>query len=490
MAERNIIRESGLGKKVLKSLTWVGSANLLSQILSWAITIFIVRQLSPGDFGLMAMALVFWGFLTMIGDFGLYASIVQSKEVSKNQLRQIYGFIISLNFLFLIATYLCAPMISSYFSEIRLTSILRTLGLAFVLIPLYVIPYSLLLREMSFQKISVIDVFCNLCGATTSLLFVLNDYGVWSLVYGTLVLYLAKAVSINLVARHYYIPLFRTDQIKEMLSFSSFFTGSTILRYFYFKSDIIVGGKFIGADALGIYTIANQLAFLPVDKLSLIIPEVALSAFSKMQFDIKTYSEYFLKGIKLLNLIFVPCYIILFILAGDIVNILLGPKWEKIILPMRILCLIMPFRAFEMLFHPAMNALGKSKITMLASGLSLSILVCCFLFGLKWGYIGLCWAWVGGYSIIYLIMGNMCVRNLQLGKREIARSFKTPIFSSLGGLIMGLLLLYNKELISNSLLKIAAYIVASIILYSISIYFIDKRAFLDLKLMFQKMKSA
>jgi hypothetical protein len=55
---------------------------------------------------------------------------------------------------------------------------------------------------------------------------------------------------------------------------------------------------------------------------------------------------------------------------------------------------------------------------------------------------------------------------------------------------MGLLLLYNKELISNSLLKIAAYIVASIILYSISIYFIDKRVFLDLKLMFQKMKSA
>jgi hypothetical protein len=43
--------ETGLGKKVFKSLTWVGSANAISQVLSWAITIVIVRQLSPGDFG-------------------------------------------------------------------------------------------------------------------------------------------------------------------------------------------------------------------------------------------------------------------------------------------------------------------------------------------------------------------------------------------------------------------------------------------------------
>jgi teichuronic acid exporter len=466
--------ESGLGKKVLKSLTWVGSANAISQVLSWAITIVIVRHLSPGDFGLMAMAVAFWGFLTMIGDFGLFASIVQSKEVSKEQLQEIFGFIIVLNILFLIMTYYAAPIISSYFSEPRLMSILRMLCIVFIFIPFYVIPHSLLLRAMNFKKISIIDVCCGLCGAFTSFLFALSGHGVWSLVYGTIVHFFSRAVSFTIVATSYYRLLFGIKQIKGMLSFSSFFTGSTILRYFFFKSDIIVGGKFIGPDALGLYSIANQLSFAPVEKMSYIIPQVAFPAFSKMQIDLKAYAANFLKGLKLLNLIFIPCYIVFFVLAEDIVKVLLGTKWFEIILPIRILCMIMPMRAFEILFIPAMNGLGKSNITMLTSGLSLIIMVCAFLVGLNWGYIGLCWAWVGGFTLVFTFMIGMCVENLRVSAAAIAETYKTPLIASIGLLIAGGLLLNNYRYIIQPLFRITVFLTASILLYCASVFLIDR----------------
>lgn len=482
--------EPGLGKKVITSLTWVGSANAITQVLSWAITIVIVRHLSPADFGLMAMAVAFWGFLTMIGDFGLFASIVQSKEVSKDQLREIFGFIIVINVLFLSATYLAAPVISSYFSEPRLTAILRTLCVVFLFIPFYVIPHSLLLREMNFQKTSVIDVLCNLCGAITSLICALTGYGVWSLVYGTLVQFFSRAAAFTIVATDYYWPLFRIEKIKGMLSFSGFFTGSTILRYFFFKSDIIIGGRFIGPDAIGLYSIANQLAFAPVEKMSSIIPQVAFPAFSKMQFDIKTYTANFLKGLKLLNLIFIPCYITIFVLAEDIVTLLLGPKWMEIILPMRILCIIMPLRAFEMLFIPAMNGLGKSNITMLTSGFALVIMVCAFLVGLNWGYIGLCWAWVGGFSIIYFVMISMCIRNLGVNATAIAQTYKTPVISSIGVLMIGIVLMKNYQHVMNPALKITAFLAASILLYCASVFFLDRPMITNMITMLGRRKSA
>lgn len=484
------MKETGIGKKVLKSLTWVGTANAISQVLSWAITIVIVRHLSPGDFGLMAMAAAFWGFLTMIGDFGLFASIVQSKEISDDQLREIFGFIIILNILFLILTFLAAPSISSYFYEPRLTSILRTLCIVFVFIPFYVIPHSLLLREMNFKIISIIDVSCGLCGAVTSLLFALNGYGIWSLVYGTVVHFFSRALSFTLVATNYYQPLFRVEQIKGMLSFSGFFTGSTILRYLFFKSDIIIGGRFIGPDALGIYSIANQLAFTPVEKISSIIPQVAFPAFSKMQFDIKAYAVNYLRGMKLLNLIFIPCYIVLFVLAEDIVNVLLGEKWRTIVTPMRILCIIMPLRAFEILFIPAMNGLGKSKITMLTSGLSLGVMVCAFLVGLNWGYIGLCWAWVGGFSIIYIFMIFMCLKNMQLDAMAIAETYKTPLMSCLGVLIIGIMLLNDDQHVMHPMLKISAFMIASFLLYIASIYIVDRPAIAYMKNIIANRKSA
>lgn len=480
--------EKNLSRKVFKSLTWVGSASLFSQILSWAITIVIVRQLTPDDFGLMAMAAVFWGFLTMIGDFGLFASIVQNKEITTEQLREISGFIVILNLLFLITTYLAAPVISGFFSEPRLTSILRTLCLVFLFIPFYVIPHSLLLREMNFRTTSIIDVLCNLSAAITSLFFALNGYGVWSLVYGTLVQFLSRALSFSLVSKTFHKPLFELKQIRKMLSFSSFFTGGTILRYFFFKSDIIIGGKFIGPDALGIYSIANQLAFMPVEKMSNIIPQVAFPAFSKLQVDVKMYAANFLKGMKLLNLVFIPSYVVIFILAEDIVDVLLGSKWAAIVEPMRILCLVMPLRAFEVLFIPAMNGLGKSNITMMTSGLSLIIMVSAFFVGIHWGYVGLCWAWVVGFMLVFSVTISLCIKIMQVDAAALAGTYKTSVIAGAGLLILGVVLMTDGSRSMLPHIRIAAFLAASIILYAISILTLDKPIVIYLKTILKSRK--
>jgi len=429
----------------------------------------------------MAMAVAFWGFLTMIGDFGLFASIVQSNEVSKDQLREIFGFIIILNILFLTITLIGSPIISGYFKEPRLTAILRTLSIVFFFIPFYVIPHSLLLRDMNFKYISVIDVLCNLFGATTSFLFAVTGHGVWSLVYGTLTQYFCRGVTFSLVAKSHYRPQFRIDKIRCMLSFSSFFTGSTILRYLFFKSDIIIGGKYMGPDALGIYSIANQLAFAPVEKMSNIIPQIAFPAFSKMQLDIKSYSSYFLKGMKLLNVIFIPCYIALFFLAEDIVALLLGPNWEQIVLPMRILCLVMPLRTLEVLFIPAMNGLGKSRITMITSGMSLFIMMCAFWVGSNWGYIGMCWSWVSGFTIIFLIMIAICIKELHLNIVSIAHTYITPVISSVGLLIVGLIMSKYYKNIMHPFFNIISFSMASVFLYFAAVYIIDRPIIIYLK---------
>jgi len=483
------MNETGLTHKVFKSLTWVGSASLFSQILSWAITIVIVRQLTPDDFGLMAMAAVFWGFLTMIGDFGLFASIVQNKEITAEQLREISGFIVILNLLFLITTYLAAPVISDYFTEPRLTAILRTLCLVFLFIPFYVIPHSLLLREMNFRITSIIDVFCNLSAAITSLVFALNGYGVWSLVYGTLVQFLSRAVSFSLVSRTYHKPLFQLTEIRRMLSFSSFFTGGTILRYFFFRSDIIIGGKFIGPEALGIYSIANQLAFMPVEKMSNIIPQVAFPAFSKLQLDVKAYAANFLKGMKLLNLLFIPSYIVIFILAEDIVDVLLGSKWSAIVTPMRILCLVMPLRAFEVLFIPAMNGLGKSNITMMTSGVSLIIMVSAFFVGIHWGYVGLCWAWVVGFIVIFFITISICINILKVDVAALAATYKTAVIAGAGLLILGAVFMYDGSRSVSPVMRIVIFLAGSFVLYSISIMMLDKQIIIYVKTVLGRRKA-
>ena len=83
-----------LKQQVIKSLSWLGSLKLLGQIITWIITILVIRHLTPKDYGLMAMAYVCIGFLAMISELGLGAAIVQRKSIDHRQLAQIFGFVI------------------------------------------------------------------------------------------------------------------------------------------------------------------------------------------------------------------------------------------------------------------------------------------------------------------------------------------------------------------------------------------------------------
>lgn len=478
--------DTDLKNQVAKSLTWVGSVNLLSQLLSWGMTIVVVRHLSPSDFGIMAMASVFIGFLTLIGDFGFFGSIVQRKEISHGELQEISGFILVVGVCFFLITFCGAPLAGAFYTENRIVPIIKTLSFVFLLIPLYVIPHSLLLREMNFRKSSIIDMCCNLCAGTVSMFFALTGYGVWALVYSAISVFGARAILFLATSKTLFKPVFGIGQIKGMLSFSGFYTASTVLRYFFFKSDLLIGGKFLGSGAIGLYSVANQLAFTPLEKISGILPQVAFPAFSKLQGDVEKLAIYFLKGLKLLNLILIPSYIGIAILAPDIVRVLLGQKWESLVEPIRILSLIMPLRAMDILFIPGMNGLGKSKINALMHGFAMLVMSCSFIVGVKWGYIGLCWAWVIGFTVVYIFMVGLCCRYFLITFRAFLSSYTTPLICGIAAAISSFFVLKGFGDTSHTLGKMLIIVVVSFLSTLVTVCCIDRQMVWEVKKLFSR----
>jgi O-antigen/teichoic acid export membrane protein len=227
--------------------------------------------------------------------------------------------------------------------------------------------------------------------------------------------------------------------------------------------------------------VANQLAFTPLEKISGIVPQVAFPAFSRLQSDAEAYALNFLKGLKLLNVLLIPSYIAIAILAPDIVDVLLGPRWQSIAEPMRILCLIMPLRALDILFVPGMNGLGKSHINALTSGISLLIMACSFLIGVRWGYVGLCWAWVIGFAVIYIFMVTICLRSLQMTLKSFFRSYKTAVICGIATTISSALLLSVLNGTINAVPRMLAIVFVSFFANVATIYWIDRPMIAEVK---------
>ena len=86
--------DMSLRSQALSGLRWTVSVRLLSQLVTWVITLAVIRLLTPADYGLLAMATVFVAFLSMFSELGLGAAIVQKKDVDEGLLKRAFALIL------------------------------------------------------------------------------------------------------------------------------------------------------------------------------------------------------------------------------------------------------------------------------------------------------------------------------------------------------------------------------------------------------------
>ena len=85
---------SSIRARTLSGFRWSATVKLASQVITWAITLLVVRLLTPADYGLLAMATVFVAFLTMFSEVGLGVAVVQTRRVDRELLRRVFGVVL------------------------------------------------------------------------------------------------------------------------------------------------------------------------------------------------------------------------------------------------------------------------------------------------------------------------------------------------------------------------------------------------------------
>jgi len=171
-------------KQILSGLKWTAGARFGSQIITWAITLLIIRLLSPEDYGLMAMATVCVVFMIMVAEAGLKPALIQRQEIDETVLRQAFGIVIVVNLGLMIILNLLAPMIAGFFAEERLIKILHVLSLGFLFIAIDTIPGVILQRELKFKNLALVELMTAVSTSVLTLILAFAQYGIWALVYG------------------------------------------------------------------------------------------------------------------------------------------------------------------------------------------------------------------------------------------------------------------------------------------------------------------
>jgi O-antigen/teichoic acid export membrane protein len=300
-------------------------ARFVVQIGSTAV---LARLLRPEDFGLLAMAAATTGVVGMFKDLGLSQATIQRRFITHAQVSTLFWTNVGLSVILGVFQVLTAPLIVALYGHSELLWV--TIGLA-MLCPLGGIaaqPYALLVRQMRFRAMALIQVGALFVGAVTAVMCAWLGAGYWSLVAMVGSQALATAVmSLTLCG---WVPgrPGRFVDAFPMLKFGSHVTAESLCTFASRNMDQVIIGAALGAGPLGFYTRAYSLVLFPIQQINAPLNGVVLPALSRLQANPTRFRAYFLRALSLVATVSAPPVAFAIIAAPRLVLVVLGAQWS------------------------------------------------------------------------------------------------------------------------------------------------------------------
>lgn len=360
----------------------------------------LARLLVPQEFGLVGMVTAFTGILTLFRDAGLGMAAVQRASITDAQISTMFW--INLGFGTLIAAMaaIAAPVLAMFYREPRLVLITLALALGFVFNGASAQHLALLQRAMRFKAIAVLNVTALIVSIAAAIGSALAGFGYWALVWMNIGQPFVTAVGAWVVTGWKPGRPRRRSGVRPMIRYGGALTLNNFIFYLAYNLDKILVGKFWGAEALGLYGRAYQWINLPTENLNSTIGLVGFPALSRLQNEPARFRSFFLKGYGFFLSIILPITVACALFAGDIVRVVLGPKWDDAVPIFRLLAPTILAFALTNPFAWVMLSLGHTTRNLKIGLMVAPVLLVGYLIGLPHGPTGV----AAGFSIAMVLL--------------------------------------------------------------------------------------
>ena len=321
-----------LSRLASRALYWGAGSAASVAILQLVQLAVLARVLSPMDFGLAAMMGVALGLASAYGDLGLSNAVLTHSPLSRRMLSSLYWIGLLAGVLLAAIVVLAAPVAAHFFSEPRLTSLLRWSALIFVINPLGLQFQLLFQKNLEFRPLASVEIPASALGVLATVLSAMRGFGVMSFVIGAVVGAAAKAIGyFALGFRRWPLSLqCAPGEVRGLLGFGAFQAGERTVNFCARNLDKAVIGWLLGATALGFYNTAYQLMQKPLQLVQPLAIRIATPLFVHVRTERERLINAYLLIVELAATALFPVFALLIVLAGPVVAVFLGPKWHAV----------------------------------------------------------------------------------------------------------------------------------------------------------------
>lgn len=374
-----------LSEKSRKSFGWDFLGTFSRQMSTLIVSIVLARILSPDEFGVIGMALVFTSISEIFIDAGFTDGIIQQKKVSRVAYSSIFFLNLGVSLLLALIIFFSAGFVGRFYNSGTITEVIQMLAFTLPLSAVSKVHLAQLMKKLDFKSIAIRDSLSTIIGGGIGILLAIQGYGVFSLVWQQLSAAVIGSILLWYATKWKPSFIFSWKEVKGLLSFSLFVFFDQFTKKVFQKVDTLFIGKVFSPTILGFYTRAESLNAQITNYTGSGLNKVMFPVLSAMQDDDSRFQKTYYSVYGIIAVVSGSLTGFFYFIAEKLIIGLLGTKWEPSIVIFQILVfrtLISPYGA---LMTKTLLSKGHSKLKFQIGLLQRFIMLIPLPFGLYFG---------------------------------------------------------------------------------------------------------
>lgn len=330
--------EKSLKQKTVSGTVWSALERFSGQGISFVIMVIMARILTPSDYGLVGMVLIFVHIAQSLVDSGFSQALIRKQDSDETDNSTTFYFNLVIGAVLYIAMWFLAPVISRFYDEPRLLWITRAICLGIPFISLSVVQRALLTVEVDFKTQTKASLISAVSAGATGISMAYTGLGVWSIVAYHIVLLGMNSLLLWVFSSWRPAWLFSWSSFRELFGFGYKIAFSGLLHTLYLNGFNMVVGKVFKAADLGFYTRGQQFVNFFSLNISNILQRVTYPVLCRFQNDDGQLSLKLVKMVRVSSMVVFPLMMGMVGVARPMIGMLLGEKWLFSATLMQILC--------------------------------------------------------------------------------------------------------------------------------------------------------
>jgi O-antigen/teichoic acid export membrane protein len=420
-----------LADRLRTGLAWKGASQLVMQLSRAVVAVVLARLLSPHDYGLAALVLIFSNLVAVFSDLALGAALVQRERLSEDDRSTVFWTGVATGVLFTAVGVAAAGPIAAFFHQPEVKPLFRVFSLSFLVVSLGSTQTALLTRELDFRNLELRTMAGTLAGAAAGIALAALGFGPWAIIGQQLAIVAVSTLLLWTLSPWRPRASFSLASLRGLAGFSGNVLGTRLLFFANRNADNLLIGRFVGAAALGVYSVAYTIMLVPFSQLAGPLQQVLFPALSRMQDDVERMARAWLRANRAVAALSVPALLGLIVVAPDFVDVVLGHRWHRAAIVIRILAWVGLLQSLQRLNSSVLQARDRTGPLLRYSVVVLASSLAAFVIGLPWGIVGISIGYAISSTLVEPYYTWLTVRALEISLRTFLATLAGVLRASL-----------------------------------------------------------